>query len=171
MVITVGVGGYFLRQSNIEENRKSDELLEESLVGDFGNTQIEKAITDYLLTQKHFSWKTTIDSYNFCAVENLRPENELFPLYVWAYCGEYVIQDGGLKILSGSSGPVKIDYPNALSFYDLDRFFYEVPRDGTYYSEDIKKIFPENLQQRIFNFDRRNIIKKIETIVVANNLL
>jgi len=140
------------------------------ILSNFGNNQVEKAITDYLLIQKHFSWKTGNNSYNFCAIENLNPENDLFPLYVWVYCGEYVVQDDKLETLSGSSGPVKINYPNELSFYDLSRFSYEAPRDGSYYSEDIKKIFPKNIQQRISNFNMENIIKRIETIVITNNL-
>jgi len=168
VVVMVGVGGYFLRQSNIEKNHQSDELLEESLVSDFGNDQIEKAITNYLLSQRYFSWKIKDNSYNFCAVENLRPENELFPLYVWAYCGEYIIQDGELKTLSGSSGPVKIDYPNELSFYDLSGFSYEAPGDGSHYAEDIRRIFPEEIHQKIFDFDRENIIKRIERTAFVN---
>jgi ribosome-associated translation inhibitor RaiA len=108
------------------------------------------------------------DSQNFCVVENLDPEKELFPIYVWAYCGEYIIQNGQLKTLSGSSGPVKIDYPNELSFYDSSRFSYEVPGDGSLYSEDIKRIFPENVQQKILNFDRDSIIRRTEAIATFN---
>jgi hypothetical protein len=134
----------------------------------FDNEQLEKAIIGYLLTQEHFSWKTRDDSYNFCAVENLKPEKELFPFYVWAYCGEYVIKDGELKTLSGSSGPTKINYPNELSFYDLGKFSYEAPGDGSHYAEDIREIFPEDIWQRIFNFDRENIIKRIEGIAFTN---
>jgi len=134
----------------------------------FGNDQIEKAIINYLLTQKRFSWKTSNDSHNFCVIENLKPEKELFPLYVWAYCGEYTIQDSKLKTLSGSSGPAKINYPNELSFYDLSKFLYEAPGDGSYYAEDVGRIFPEDVQQGIFNFDRKNIIKRIESIAFAN---
>ena len=134
----------------------------------FFNNYVEKAIINYLLTQEHFSWKTRADSYNFCAVENLNPENELFPLYVWAYCGEYIIQDGELKTLSGLSGPAKINYPNELSFYDLGQFSYEAPGDGSHYAEDIKKIFPKDVQQRIFDFNREDIIKKIESVAFIN---
>ena len=137
-------------------------------LSDFGNNQIEKAIINYLLTQKRFSWKITDNSHNFCAIKNLKPEKELFPLYVWVYCGEYTIQDGELKTLSGSSGPAKINYPNELSFYDLSKFSYEAPSDGSLYSEDIKRIFPEDVQQQIFNFDVGDIIKKIENIAFAN---
>jgi hypothetical protein len=138
------------------------------VLSNFGNNQIEEAITEYLLTQEYFSWKTRDDSHNFCAIENLKPENELFPLYVWAYCGEYIIQDGELKTLSGVSVPTKIDYPNELSFYDLRKFSYEVPGDGSHYAEDIKKIFPEDIWKDIFDFDRENIIKRIESIAFTN---
>ena len=138
------------------------------LSSNFGNDQIERAIINYLLAQKHFSWKTRSDSHNFCAVENLKPENELFPLYVWAYCGEYIVQDGELKTLSGLSGPAKIDYPNELSFYDLSKFSYEAPGDGSRYAEDIRRIFPEDIWQHIFDFDRENIIKRIESTAYIN---
>jgi len=70
--------------------------------------------------------------------------------------------------LSGSSGPAKIDYPNELSFYDLSKFSYEAPGDGSYYAEDIRRIFPEDIWQRIFNFDRESIIKKIESTAFIN---
>ena len=134
----------------------------------FGNDQVEKAITDYLLTQKYFSWKTTTDSRNFCVIENLSPtENGLFPLYVWVCCGEFILQDGKLKELSGLSVPAKIDYQNLLSFYDLNKFSYEVPRDGSLYSKDIKTIFPLNAQKVIFDFDIANLNKKIKLITLS----
>jgi len=140
------------------------------LSSNFGNDQVERVITNYLLTQKHFSWKIRDNSHNFCVIENLKPEKELFPLYLWSYCGEYIIQDSKLKTLSGSSGPVKIDYPNELSFYDLNKFSYEAPGDGSNYTEDIRRIFPEDIWQHIFDFDRENIIKRIESIAFANIL-
>jgi len=133
----------------------------------FGNDQVEKAITDYLLTQKYFSWETTTDSRNFCVIENLNPtENGLFPLYVWVRCGEFIMQNGKLKELSGLSVPTKIDYPNQLSFYDISKFSYEVPRDGSLYSKDIKTIFPLDVQDRIADFDSKNINKNIEAVAL-----
>jgi len=134
----------------------------------FGNSYVEQAIVDYLLTQNHFSWKTNNNSHNFCSIEKLDSKNELFPFYLWVYCGEYLVSDGNLETLSGLSGPVKIDYPNELSFYDLSRFTYEVPRDGINYSKDIKNIFPENLWSIIFDFDRQNIIAKTENLALTN---
>lgn len=119
----------------------------------------EKAIVDYLLTQEQFAWQTKENSQNICSIENLG-DNSLFPLYVWVYCSEYDIEEGRLEKLSGCSLPIKIDYPNELSFYDLSKFSYEMPRDGSFYSEDVKIIFPESVQQLIFDFDSKNIIEK-----------
>ncbi|MFA5729697.1 MAG: hypothetical protein WC938_00495 [Candidatus Paceibacterota bacterium] len=129
------------------------------------SNQLEKAITDYLLTQSQFSWETKADSQKICVIENLS-EAELFPKYVWAYCVEYDADNG--KILSGSSLPAKIDYPNELSFYDIEGFSYEIPGDGSKYSEDVKRIFPQEIQQKIFNFDSRNIIEKAKAIIKNN---
>ncbi|MFH1457491.1 MAG: hypothetical protein ABIF17_05335, partial [Patescibacteria group bacterium] len=134
----------------------------------FGNDQIEKAISNYLLTEKRFSWKNRQDSHNFCAIENLKPDQELFPLYIWAYCGEYIIEDGKLKTVSGSSGPVKIDYPNELSYYALNKFSYEVPGDGSNYAKDIKRIFPEDVQQKILNHNVKDLIAKAKEYAFTN---
>lgn len=128
----------------------------------FSNDQVGDAISNYLLIQKEFSWKVREDSFNICSVENLDPDKELFPLYVWSYCGEYVLEGGKLKTVSGSSGPVKVDYPNELSFYDVERFSHEAPGDGSRYGEDVKRIFPENIEKRIFDFDPGEIIKRNE---------
>ncbi|MDD4531258.1 MAG: hypothetical protein PHH21_00955 [Candidatus Pacebacteria bacterium] len=125
----------------------------------FPNQYVEKAITDYLLTQKRFSWKTEENSDNICVAENLSQE-KLFPLYIWAHCIEYVVENGEVEVLSGSSGPVKISYPNELSYYDLSRFSYEAPGDGNLDFNDVKKIFPKDLYWKIFYFDREDIIKK-----------
>ena len=145
-----------------------DEFEKDLTANNFGNDQIEKAISNYLKIQKHFSWKNRDDSHNFCTIENLKPDKELFPLYVWAYCGEYVIEDGKLKMLSGLSGPAKIDYPNELSFYDLSKFSYEAPRDGTLYSEDIEAIFPEDVQQKISSYDVGRLKARAEDYAFTN---
>jgi len=163
-----GYLNYSIWHINAGVSMDSEQVATKGVVENFGNDQIEGAITNYLLTQKHFSWKTRENSHNFCVIENLKPEKELFPLYLWSYCGEYIIEDNELKTISGSSGPVKIDYPNELSFYDLNKFSYEAPGDGSNYAEDIRRIFPEDIWQHIFDFDRENIIKRIKSIAFTN---
>jgi len=139
----------------------------------FDNPYIEPAIVEYLLTQKAFSWETEKDSHRFCVIENLDPEEPLFPFYLWVLCKEFKIENNELKLLSGSSLPAKIDYSNELSFYDINRFSYEIPGDGSQYTEDVKRIFPEKVQERIINFpfiEIKKMIQRIETIAFSNIL-
>ncbi|MFA5749754.1 MAG: DUF308 domain-containing protein [Candidatus Shapirobacteria bacterium] len=133
-----------------------------------GMTQRDQVIKKYLVSQKHFSWKTVENSKNFCVFENLDSENEIFPLYLWVRCGEFIMENGEIKEESGISGPIKIDYPNELSFYDLERFSYEVAGNGSSYSKDIKRIFPLKIQEKIFNFSSENINEKIREVVKNN---
>ncbi|NCN99638.1 hypothetical protein GW920_00715 [Candidatus Falkowbacteria bacterium] len=157
--------------SNEEANREhvpitnTQESIEEDK-SDF--PQRDKAIEQYLLAQKQFSWQTEKDSHTFCKIENLKPDQELFPLYLWSYCGEYIIKDNKLETLSGSSGPVKIDYPNELSYYNLSQFSHEVPGDGSNYAKDIKIIFPDDVQRKIFNHDTKSLITKTENFALIN---
>lgn len=133
-----------------------------------GNDQLDKAVQDYLLSQKDFSWKTEESSRNFCVFEKLNPENNLFPFYLWVRCSEFSMQNNELKELSGISIPAKIDYPNELSFYDLEKFSHIVPKSGSLYSEDIKSIFPSSLQRRINNFDGAFLNDRIKNIAQNN---
>jgi|GEM_PF-2007284 len=120
----------------------------------------DKAIEDYLLIQKDFSWITNDNSQHACVFENLGDENDLFPLFLWVLCQEYKLEKGEVKVLSGFSGPVMIDYPNELSHFDVGKFSHQTPRDGSHYPEDIKRIFPESVQNKIFNFQGNSILKE-----------
>jgi hypothetical protein len=113
--------------------------------------QRDEAIEDYLLTQKAFSWKTANDSQNICVFENLGSKDDLFPLSLWVHCQEYKIEGENVLELSGFSGPVLVNYPNELSYFSVDKFTHQSPRDGSLYGEDVKKIFPNDVQDRIFN--------------------
>jgi len=48
------------------------------------------------------------------------------------------------------------------------RIIHIVPRDGSLYSEDIKSIFPTNLQKRIENFDGTFINERIKKVARDN---
>lgn len=155
------------QKSECEEERESfsfdnivDKVAGNALNEHLKNYQ-EEAIINYLLTQKDFSWQNQENSHRFCSIENLDSQKELFPYYIWAYCGEYIIQDGQLKNLSGASLPAKIDYPNELSFYDLSRFSHEIPLDGAGWGESIKEIFPKEVQKEITDFRQEGRVKRI----------
>lgn len=168
LIIIVFAFFYCKNLKNIDLNNFETYPDENLITSNFGNDQIEKAIVNYLLTEKNFSWKNREDSHVFCTIKNLKPEKELFPFYIWACCGEYIIENNELKTISGSSLPAKIDYPNELSYYDLNKFSYEVPGDGADYTKDIKRIFPQDVQQKIFDHNIQDIITKAENFAFTN---
>lgn len=158
----------YLSCHSIEFCKNASTQLTDKINVAYNPTPREQAIEKYLLSQKNFSWRNRDDSQSFCAIKNLKPDQELFPLYIWAYCGEYVIENNKLVTVSGSSGPAKIDYPNELSYYDLNKFSYEAPGDGADYTKDIKRIFPSDVQQKIFAHDVAELIAKAEHYAFTN---
>ena len=129
-----------------------------------GTIMRDEAISTYLESQKNFAWKTEENSKNFCVFENLGDEGDLFPLSLWVRCGEFVMKDGELEETSGISAPAKVDYPNELSFYDVERFSYIMPRDGSLYGKDVKNIFPEEVQEKIFGHSAEKVSKYLEEV-------
>ena len=110
------------------------------------NSNRNNVIEEYLESQSDFVWQTTNDSYHACVFEQLGDEHSLFPLYLWVQCQEFKLTEDGYEQLSGVSVPVLIDYPNELSYYNLENFTHQSPRDGSLYEEDIKKIFPQKVR-------------------------
>lgn len=108
-----------------------------------GNSSLDNAIRQYLLSQEAFSWTTEEGSSNFCHFENLNKDNQLFPYELMVRCGEYKLSNGIVIELSGVSAPIKISYPNELSYYDISQMTHEAPRDGRGYEADIRRIFSE----------------------------
>lgn len=138
----------------------------------FNNKELGEAVANYLTTQEHFVWVTQGGSKHFCVVENLGSQ-ENFPLYVWALCEEYVAIDGILLKGSGISTPVKIYYSGQSSSYDLTKFSYEAAKDSTW-SEDLKRIFPQEILAKISNvdidsMDKENKAKAAAYFQVKNN--
>lgn len=116
----------------------------------------EKSMMDYLLTQKRFSWKSNSEGHRFCVIDNLG-SNKSFPLYIWTRCSKFSFQNGKLKELNGSSLPLKIDYPDELSYFDINKFSHKAPGEGSHYTKDVKEIFPKEIQDKIFNYQKKEI--------------
>lgn len=64
---------------------------------------------------------------------------------IWAICEEYTIKKGNIIHLSGSSVPAIVDIRGEKVIMHI------IPRDGSLYSQDIKRIFSPNVQIKIFN--------------------
>lgn len=66
-------------------------------------------------------------------------------VYVWALVESYYIQDGKLIHNSGSSIPYKFILKND------EIIDYQIPKDGSEYAKSIKKIFPNDIRNKLDN--------------------
>ena len=148
-------------ESFVLENNEQTYVNCKQRVWTLGNEQLNESVHEFLLSRPELSWKTQEGSSNVCVFQNLAPEKDLFPVYLWVRCGEYKIEQEEVKELSGTSVPVRIDYPNELSYYDLSKFSISMPRDGSLYDQDIKAIFPEDIWDRL-HFDSQPLNEKIK---------
>ncbi len=125
-----------------------------------GSKELDTAVIDYLLSNSQFSWKMVGDSTNFCVFQNLYPERKTSPYYIWVRCGEYILENGKIKELSGVSTPAKIEYTGNTEEYETNKFVSTIPRSGSLYDGDVKTIFPREIQNRL-NFDNAPLNQKI----------
>lgn len=167
--INADVGNKENERNNDQENlnANSEKVLIDFSTG-FKNKQLEMSLQRYFINQEDFSKQSKADSWRHCTIKNLENDNELFPYSIWIYCGEYIYEDNSWQQLSEFSGPVKVDYPNELSYFNPSQFEYEAPAVGSYYSENIKEIFSLEAQQNLTEID----VKKLSLVnfqFVINN--
>ena len=77
-------------------------------------------------------------------------------LYMWVLYEEYSMEDGALKVETGSHIPVVITASENEGQYSLVEYW--IPRDGSYYPTDIKSKFPWYLHSKAL--DSQRYIKK-----------
>ena len=105
-------------------------------------------IKDYLEREVAF---TSFEGEPFCAydvIDAQKVDIENF-VYLWVLCQEYYPSDQGLQ----KGGAMMI--PMALTLEQKSEEFevlaHQLPRDGSYYTEDLNKIFPASVRQRMRN--------------------
>ncbi|MBB6452642.1 hypothetical protein HNQ94_001088 [Salirhabdus euzebyi] len=98
----------------------------------------------------------------YSAYEILDSNKEKGEVYLWALIEEYYVEGEKVDLGSGMSVPmvlhVKIDQ-GTLQILD-----HTLPQDGSYYTEDVKKLFPKNTHNKIFNYSIKHITKLSENI-------
>lgn len=134
----------------------------------FTNDRKVLAISEYLASQQEFVTKTHDSSHVFCSIQNLDSEETLFPVYIWAYCSEYTLENGELQIHSGTSLPVRVSYPNELSYFNVSQFTHTAPRDGALFARDVQELFPKHIQDAIAKFDSTALITEGDRYALRN---
>ena len=99
----------------------------------------------------------------FSAHEVLQTDKYQEEIYVWALIMECFSTDDGLEKGTGMSVPMVLYFDQAEGD-EIKVINHTIPRDGSYYQEDIKKLFPRNIQSKIFDYSSRHMNKLSEDL-------
>jgi len=117
--------------------------------------EIKSAIMDYIVKrgddEKHHPDAKTFASMRVYLIEE-KEQNELYNMYVWVLEEQYYLENNEIKEDSGSSIPHKFVVENLDGKFTVTDVI--IPRDGSYYADDMKSIFPSSV---------RNDMDKIHT--------
>jgi len=118
---------------------------------DLADKEIEYAIKNYLVTkgdneQKHHDNEKTFVSMRIYLIEEKQAKTR-YNVYAWVLAEKYYLENETIKQDSGSSIPYKF----VVEFVD-DAYLVtdsRIPRDGSYYVDDMKNIFPDSVRKDI----------------------
>lgn len=80
----------------------------------------------------------------YCGVDVLGGSADGRYAYVWADCGTFVRRDGVVEPVTGVSAPVRVDTTART---------VELPGDGAAYAVGVRRLFPPELVDRLFQQD------------------
>ncbi len=87
----------------------------------------------------------------------LQQDNNIF---IWAFLQEYYKKDGKTNIGSAWSVPLVLNIENTSTEMIIKS--HTSPGDGELYAKDIKRLFPSNIQQEIFDFPGTQEMRELE---------
>lgn len=110
--------------------------------------EIENAIKDYLVEKgdnevKYHDNEKIFVSMRVYLIEE-KEEFTYFNIYAWVLEEKYYLENDEIKQDSGSSIPYKFVVENINDEFVVTDS--RIPRDGSYYSEDMKKMFPNGVR-------------------------
>lgn len=74
---------------------------------------------------------------------------EILTVYALALYEEYNLSEEGIESVSGGCVPVALTFNVAENGYELSEYWE--PGDGSQYSDDIRKKFPEDILDEVWN--------------------
>lgn len=124
--------------------------------------KINNAIEKYIISASEKDNKNK-DSKTFVSLETFLieeiEEEKLYYVYSWVLEETYYLDKNELKEESGSSIPYKfVVERNDEEFKVVDS---RIPRDGSYYSEDIDNIFPKSIRNQVNNVHDNGVVEKL----------
>ena len=110
---------------------------------DLNEEEIEKAIMTYIIekgdNEKHNKNAKTFASMRIYLIEE-KERDTLYNIYAWVLEEKYYLENNKIKPDSGSSIPYKFVVEKIEGKFTVTDS--RIPRDGSYYSDDMRNIFP-----------------------------
>jgi len=127
------------------------------------NEKIENTINNYLIEQgdnepKHHNDEKTFVSMHIYLIDE-KKANELYYIYAWVLSEKYYLENNEIKQGSGYSIPHKLIVKNINDEYVVTDSI--IPRDGSYYVKDMKKIFPSSVRNEMDNVHHDGTIERL----------
>jgi hypothetical protein len=110
-------------------------------------------IAEYL--EKNLAW-TAKNGVSFCSYEELG-ETKGKDRFLYAVCQEFYKEAGNIYLGSGIAVPLKLIATGGV-------YSHWVPRDGSYYSQDIQTMFPKDLREAAVNYANSEVLHKINIL-------
>lgn len=126
--------------------------------------EIEIAVRNYLIEKgdnesKHYDGEKTFVSMKVFLLDEVTKDDH-YNFYAWVLEGKYYLENNEIKESSASSIPYKfVIKKKDGKFIVVD---YKIPRDGSYYSKDIKNIFPRDVRSFIDDVHSDGTIKRLQ---------
>ncbi len=131
---------------------------------DFHDEEIAIAIENYLLEKSENEPKHHENKNSFVSIRHYLTEEKnnykLYNVYAWVLEETYYLENNEIKQDSGSSIPYKFVVEHINDEYKVTDS--RIPRDGSYYAEDMKNIFPRSVRNDMDEVHNDGTIEKLE---------
>ncbi len=131
---------------------------------DFHDEEIAIAIENYLLEKSENEPKHHENEKSFVSIRPYLTEEKnnykLYNVYAWVLEETYYLENNEIKQDSGSSIPYKFVVEHINDEYKVTDS--RIPRDGSYYVEDMKNIFPRSVRNDMDEVHNDGTIEKLE---------
>lgn len=130
---------------------------------DLHEEEIKIAIDSFLTIKndnesKHYNNEKWFTSFKTYLIEE--KNKKLYYIYAWVLEESYYYQNEKIINDSASSIPYKFTVELKNNNYVVTN--YQIPRDGSLYKEDMKKIFPRNIRKDMENVQNDGTIEKLK---------
>lgn len=131
---------------------------------DFHEEEIISGVENYLLEKSESEPKQYENEKSFVGIRTYlikeKNNHKLYNVYTWVLEEKYYLENNEIKQDSSSSIPYMFVVEHTNDEYKVTDT--RIPRDGTYYAEDMKNIFPRSVRNDMDEIYNDGTIEKLE---------